>query len=177
MHSNKPLIYYLRFPGVAIVFVLRILGAISIIINPFWGFWLSLFFDSTDSLGCIAWAKMKRIDYHRVDKVLDIAVSFFMVMVGIKIGLFVPFLILFLFRLTGGLLFEKTRKTIYLILFPNFIWSVYFFEIILKTSFYNYIPIIVASQVFIELWLHLVVPGPLYPYLMKTRFGKLMIGE
>ncbi len=105
---------------VVIVVVFRILAAIYIFFNIFWGFLVTLVFDFIDAYFLRQKAKLSWNRYQLVDKALDIIPYSVMLIVSIKYGVFSFLLLLFIYRLIGEILFFVTKKTFYLILFPNF---------------------------------------------------------
>ena len=90
---------------VVIVVVFRILAAIYIFFNIFWGFLVTLVFDFIDAYFLRQKAKLSWNRYQLVDKALDIIPYSVMLIVSIKYGVFSFLLLLFIYRLIGEILF------------------------------------------------------------------------
>ena len=147
------------------VCAIRILGALYILVNPFWGLIISLFLDYLDSIVLMDYAGFSFREYQKVDKRIDWTTYPFMLIAATRVGYYDIFLGLLLFRLVGQIMFEILKNERVLLVFPN-VFEVAFFAFVALRSVGIFIPItnnpawieVIALTVIRELWLHWVWP-------------------
>ncbi|MBI2103605.1 hypothetical protein HYT59_01215 [Candidatus Woesebacteria bacterium] len=147
------------------VAVVRILSALTIFINPFWGFWIYATVDVFDSFFLFYWARISLGEYHLIDKYLDWIGYIVMIIVSIKLMAFPLLLALFLLRLFGQIVFLVTREDKYFIFFPNFFEFSFAYVVFLearginllstKLEYYLIYSVILLIQIIREVGLHL----------------------
>jgi hypothetical protein len=165
--------------SVWLVIFTRILFALYILINPLWGFIWTTVFDHFDSYILKHKEGMSWWEYHMLDKYLDWVSYITMLIAGFQYGVIYILVALLAFRLVGQLMFMRTRKTIYFLLFPNlyemaFLW----FVLVQKVLFYDGGGLSQSVWLFIlfivketqEAWLHFIWPN----YLKKNGYPKIM---
>ena len=101
------------------VCAIRILGALYILVNPFWGLIISLFLDYLDSIVLMDYAGFSFREYQKVDKRIDWTTYPFMLIAATRVGYYDIFLGLLLFRLVGQIMFEILKNERVLLVFPN----------------------------------------------------------
>jgi hypothetical protein len=128
-HGVPLRVLHLEHPWVLLVIVFRAAAAIYIFINPVWGFIWTCLFDFLD------WQILKRGMhytagmYQQLDKPLDwigYAVEY---VVGFSLGFGVLLTMLLIHRFIGQVLYAKTNRRIWFIVFPNlfeiaFLWYI-----------------------------------------------------
>lgn len=114
-------------PLLLVVVVARTVAAVYMLVDPVWGFIVTTLFDYLDSVILLHVGGMKRTDYTTWDKYLDWVGYVFMVMIGYTHSFGWILILFFIHRLIGQILYERTKKGIFFILFPNifemaFVW-------------------------------------------------------
>jgi hypothetical protein len=172
---------YLRNPVFWLVVSLRFLAALYILINPLWGYVLTLVFDYFDSYFLAAKKNLVEMpwkDYLLWDKYLDLVGYVTMLIVGLRMG-FPVLLILFLYRLIGQVLFFITQKEYLFVIFINFFQPVYIwlvaFKILNITPTYLWLLILTGMQITMEIFNHIYWPKRIkkgFPWYFKI-FGSI----
>jgi len=166
---------------IVIVVIMRILAGVYIFFDVFWGYFLTTLFDYLDSYVFREKAKMSWHTYQFVDKAIDLIPYSIMLVVSIQSDVFLFLLILFIYRLVGEILFFTTKKTWYLVLFPNFFNVSFALFIVLQEIGIDFRVVslkhliflfyIYFFQLYTEIWLHYVWPQYIkehgYPPLIK----------
>ena len=156
---------FLKKPLVIVTLLVRLLTALYILFDPFWGVVLSMFFDTFDNRVLLRKAKMDRGEYTVIDKRVDWVSYMVMLYVASFTDVFPVLLILLAFRFIGQLLFERTKNERYLVYFPNFFELAFFafvsisyqFGVSLINNIYIWI-MIFAVQIAREYLLHIYWP-------------------
>lgn len=166
---------------ISIVVVSRVLAAIYIFFDVFWGYFFTLLFDYLDSYFLRQKAKVNWNTYQIVDKAIDLVPYSVMLIVSLHYGVFGFLLVLFVYRLIGEILFFTTKKTWYLVLFPNFFNISFGLFIVLQEIGINFRVVSIKHlvlllfvfffQLYLEVWLHYIWPkyikGHGYPPLVR----------
>ncbi len=130
MPRSESVKQYFTHPAVIFVIMVRVLSALYILIDPFWGFMLYLFFDFVDGY-LFAKPGLSTKHYMQLDRPLDWLGYLTMLIVVSGTQLFPFFLILLFIRLIGQIFYMKTGDTKYYIVFPNYYEAFYFWFILL----------------------------------------------
>ena len=120
----------LSHPLFWLVLFARFAAAAYILIDPLWGFVVTLAFDFGDAFVWMHTLGMSRKLYYEIDKPVDWISYVVMYTVGIRYGFFfilTPFL---LYRMIGQIIFMAGGKQKHFILFPNFFEVVFFWVIL-----------------------------------------------
>lgn len=155
-----------------IVIAARVSAAVYIYFNPLWGFILTLLFDLSDSMLVTRTVKPDRMSYNKLDKSLDWVGYFFMLLTGIKFGIFWPLFLLLAFRLAGQILFVRTKSERFFILFPSFFEATFVWLVLMDGKNLIWLIILLAIKESQEISLHYFFPLYLkknggYPKLVK----------
>lgn len=152
---------YLTHPIVLTVIFLRLLSAVFIIFNPFWGLIIYLIFDQFDAFFLESRAGLSWNEYQQLDKKLDWfgIGAMFMVLKNY----YLPWLLLIpiVYRLIGQILFMMNKKQGTLIFFPNFFEAFFIWFIFFRNFDTNYFWLSLAFvlQILIEIFLHRIWPN------------------
>lgn len=130
MSENKSSNKFLTHPIVVFFIIARILAALYILVEPFWGFVAYLFFDFVDGY-LFSKPGLTTVQYMKFDRPLDWLGYLTMLVVVSNTRFFPFFLILLGFRLVGQIYYMKTSNVKYYILFPNFYEVFYVWFIVL----------------------------------------------
>lgn len=172
---------YLKKPVFWLVVSLRFFAALYILIDPLWGYFLTLVFDYFDSFFLAAkknFVEMPWKAYLSWDKYLDLAGYVTMLIVGLRMG-FSFLLILFLYRLIGQILFFITKKEFLFVIFINFFQPFYIWLVVFKifnvSATYNWLIALIGVQIIIEVFNHIYWPRRIekgFPWYMRI-FGSI----
>lgn len=111
--------------GVAAFTLIRGLAAVSIIINPVWGFIASIILDILDGRFLLVFGHLDKLVYDLWDKVLDSVTFLAELTVVAPTSLGSMFWALFFYRMAGQVLFWITKRPRILVFFPNFFESAF----------------------------------------------------
>lgn len=163
---------------IVFVIILRIASGIYIFFNPVLGLLLFWIFDYFDAYILQYRAKMSWNSYQDLDKKLDWFGYTAMLLVGIKFGQLNLFLMAFLFRVIGQVIFLFNKRQKIFIFFPNFvealfIWFVVFRTLNINTNIYGLpkptgLIILFVLSILREYFLHVFWPN----YLRKNGFPR-----
>lgn len=133
MNEEAPVsLAFLKLPMVWVITIARLLIALSIFINPFWGVIWSMVADWVDSQVLIHGVGITRLQYQLWDKNVDWFAYVVEFSVATSYGLYLPFFLLLFWRFLGQFMFMRTHNRGMFIFFPNyfevaFLWLVIFY--------------------------------------------------
>ncbi len=133
MNDEPPIsLNFLKHPAVWAVTIARLLIALYIFINPFWGTLWSMVADWVDSQVLIHGIGITRPQYHLWDKNVDWFAYVVEFSVATSYGLYFPFFLLLFWRFLGQFMFMQTQSRVMFVFFPNyfevaFLWLVIFY--------------------------------------------------
>ncbi|MDO8452056.1 MAG: hypothetical protein Q7S76_04280 [bacterium] len=122
---------FLSDTRVILVTLVRFLAAISILVDPLKGLFLTYIFDILDAQVLLHWVKISRKQYHIWDKNIDWLAYIAELWVGAQYGVFLPLFLLLFYRFIGHFMFIHTHRPIVYLAFPNlfevaYMWLVIF---------------------------------------------------
>lgn len=164
------------------VIITRTLSALYILVDPFWGFFLTLFFDFVDGYTLKQIVRMSRKEYHQWDKILDWFGYVAMFIVGVQYGIALILAVFLVIRLVGQLMYHKTGNSIYFIFFPNFYEIIFFWLMFMDGWGTTWLVFLLVLRMLEEVWLHYFVPwylrGRGYPKkLLRVGYKEEIIWE
>ena len=133
MNEESPIsLNFLKHPMVWVVTIARLLIALYIFINPFWGVLWSMVADWVDSQVLLHGVGITRPQYQLWDKNVDWFAYVVELSVASSFGLYLPFFLLLFWRFLGQFMFVRTHKRWMFVFFPNFfemifLWLVIFY--------------------------------------------------
>ncbi|OGG01520.1 hypothetical protein A2Z33_00595 [Candidatus Gottesmanbacteria bacterium RBG_16_52_11] len=153
-------------PLILAVTAVKFAAAATILVNPFWGLFLSSAIDIADAQIVIRLLGFDRRQYQQWDKSTDWFAYVAELWVGVTYGVFLPLFLLLFFRFFGQFMFSRFRSTLVFILFPNFfeaafMWLVIFHPDRRSISLgagepWNWLYIFFAAKLIQEIMLHYV---------------------
>lgn len=123
-----------KYPSVWFVTIARILSALAIFVNPFWGLVATFIFDILDGQILLYHVRVSMEEYEAYDKPLDWVTYLCELWVGAQYGMFLPLFLLLFYRFMGQFMYMRTRKRFFFALFPNF-FEFSFLWLIIVTPF------------------------------------------
>jgi hypothetical protein len=166
---------YLRHPAVIGISIVRVVGALLILLDPFAGFLLTCFLDYIDAQILIRFCGINRNKYHLWDKNIDWFTYVVMLTYGSNFGFFLPLFLLLFLRFFGQFMFLKKQSVRYFIFFPNLFEAVFFWFVLfhpLNGSYqlpgeykWSALVFLTAGKLLQEILLHHVWPSYLLPVL------------
>jgi hypothetical protein len=144
---------------IGLVTLARLLAAFYIFIAPLPGMILTIVFDFFDGRIFAFTGAMDREQYHRWDKVLDMAGYVVELIVVLRYGVWWPFTILFLWRLVGYIAFVIVGKSWVFLLAPNiFEAAVLWVFLFYPSQPWNWLWVFIVAKYIQEWSLHWFVP-------------------
>ncbi len=160
---------------VRLVVILRIAGYFTILWYPLEGILLSMFLDILDWY-ILSWGGVPRSTYHKVDKPIDYIQYLFMIPPILSTPIFPTYMLFLIWRTIGHLVYYKTGKRAFFILFPNvaeYIAIVYFiserYGLGVSANSLQVILIIIIFKIVMEVWLHYFAKGSSYDWGRRIR--------
>lgn len=154
--KTKTLAQHLKDPIVLAVVAARLTAAAYILKQPWWGWLLSFALDSFDYNIWVGLRKMTYAQYQTLDKIIDWSGYIIMqIYLMLNIADMRVAWLLFLHRVVGFIIFEKTGNNKMFILFPNLFEAYYLWAVLVGINgSYVWLGLLVGLKLLQEIHLH-----------------------
>lgn len=172
----------LMHPVVMLVTLFRLLAALYILIEPFWGLLWTYVLDVVDARVLLHGIGLSRRQYHDWDKNVDWFAYIAELWVGAQYGVFLPLFMLLFYRFLGQFMFLRYKKTWMFIIFPNFFEVAYMWLVLFhpdRTALtlgsnepWFWLYVFFLGKMVQEVWLHYVWTVIMLPGMAKATRDK-----